>query len=63
VLEIAEALGLEIDFRPARPGEAQRSCLDVTRAEQVLGFRAQVPLREGLPRTLEAARAEAAAAA
>ena len=62
VLEIAEALELEIDFRPARPGEARRSCLDVSRAEQVLGFRAQVPLQEGLPRTLEAARAEEAAA-
>src|SRR3712207_3798698 len=57
VLEIAEALELDVEFRPARPGEAQRSCLDVTRAEQVLGFRAQVPLREGLPRTLEATRA------
>ena len=61
MLEIAEALGLDVDFRPARQGEAQRSCLDVTRAEQVLGFRAQVPLEEGLPLTLEAARAERAA--
>ena len=61
VLEIAEALELEVDFKPARPGEASRSCLDVTRAEQVLGFRAQVPLREGLPRTMEAARAAAPA--
>ena len=61
VLEIAEALGLEVEFRPARPGEAQRSCLDVSRAEQVLGFRAEVSLREGLPRTLESAREAARA--
>ena len=62
VLELAEALGLDVEFQPARPGEASRSCLDVSRAEQTLGFRAQVPLSEGLPRTLEAARAEEKAA-
>jgi UDP-glucose 4-epimerase len=35
-------------FEPARPGEVQRSCLDVTRARTELGWEAQVNLAEGL---------------
>jgi UDP-glucose 4-epimerase len=38
---------------PARLGELQRSVLDVTRAERELGWRADVPLEEGLRLTWE----------
>lgn len=39
-------------FAPARPGEQRRSCLDVSLAARVLGWRAQIGLEEGLRRTL-----------
>jgi len=35
-------------FCPERPGEVQRSCLDVTRAKRELGWEAKVQLRDGL---------------
>jgi UDP-glucose 4-epimerase len=57
VLELVEAIGVEPRFAPARKGEVARSCLDVSRAAEVLGWRAEVPLAEGLKRTLAAARA------
>jgi UDP-glucose 4-epimerase len=57
VLELAEALGVEPHFAPARKGEVARSCLDVSRAAALLGWRAAVPLADGLERTLAAARA------
>jgi nucleoside-diphosphate-sugar epimerase len=38
---------------PARLGEFQRSVLDVSRAERALGWRAEVPLEDGLRRTWE----------
>ncbi|HET7759563.1 MAG TPA: NAD-dependent epimerase/dehydratase family protein [Gaiellaceae bacterium] len=38
---------------PARLGELQRSVLDVSRAERELGWRAEVPLEEGLRLTWE----------
>jgi UDP-glucose 4-epimerase len=37
---------------PARLGELERSCLDVTLAREVLGFEAQVDIGEGIRRTL-----------
>jgi UDP-glucose 4-epimerase len=56
VLELTEALGVEPRFAPARKGEVARSCLDISRAAQVLGWRAEVPLADGLERTLAAVR-------
>jgi len=38
----------EPEFAPERPGEVSRSCLDVTRAREELGWAAQVELRDGL---------------
>ena len=38
----------EPNFEPERPGEVRRSCLDVTRARQELGWEAAVSLDEGL---------------
>jgi UDP-glucose 4-epimerase len=43
---------LEPEFAPERLGEASRSCLDVTRARQELGWEANVGLREGLEKIL-----------
>ena len=57
LLELVDVLGLEYDHAPGRRGEIARSCLDPTAAEAALGWRAEVPLRVGLQRTLEAALA------
>jgi len=56
VLELASALGIEVDHAAERPGEVRRSCLDPTAAARMLGWTARVPLAEGLERTLAAAR-------
>ena len=56
VLELAEALELEPRFEPERPGEVRRSCLEVSRAAERLGWHARTSLAEGLRRTLDAAR-------
>ncbi|MBX5443399.1 MAG: SDR family NAD(P)-dependent oxidoreductase [Solirubrobacteraceae bacterium] len=59
VLDIVEALApyatadFEPVFAPARLGEMERSCLDVTRAREELGWEPQVDLAEGLRRTVE----------
>jgi UDP-glucose 4-epimerase len=39
---------VEPEMAPARPGEVQRSCLDVTRARKELGWEAQAGLEDGL---------------
>ncbi len=43
---------VEPEFAPARPGEVLRSCLDVSRAREALGWEAQVGLEDGLRRIL-----------
>jgi UDP-glucose 4-epimerase len=57
VRELVEAIGVEADFAPARTGEVARSCLDVSRASETLNWRAEVPLEDGLERTLAAVAA------
>jgi UDP-glucose 4-epimerase len=47
-------LGLEHEHAPGRAGEIARSCLDPSAASAALGWRAEVPLAEGLRRTLAA---------
>lgn len=42
--------------KPARPGDVMHSQADVTRAREKLGFAARTSIRDGLERTLEAAR-------
>ena len=58
--ELVDALGVEMRLAPARSGEVARSCLDVSRAAELLGWRAEVPLADGLDRTLAAVRAAVA---
>lgn len=54
--ELQRAAGTEIEPQLAdlRPGELQHSCLDAARAERELGWRAEVPIAEGLRLTYEA---------
>jgi len=51
--KLRQAVGSAVEARhgPAKPGEQRRSVIDARRAEQVLGWRATVPLAEGLKRT------------
>ena len=50
---LREAVGSSIEARhgPAKPGEQRRSCLDVRRAAEVLGWRPKTALPDGLRRT------------
>ncbi len=54
-VRIAEATGFhgEIRWDTSKPNGQPRRCLDVTRAERLFGFRAQVPFDEGVRRTIE----------
>jgi UDP-glucose 4-epimerase len=51
--QLAAAAGKQADLRhaPARAGEIQRSCLDVSKAARELGWRPKVSLAEGLAST------------
>jgi UDP-glucose 4-epimerase len=59
--EVARLCGSAGGIRhaPARPGEILRSRARVSRAEEVLGFAAEVSLAEGLSRTIEWVRGAA----
>ena len=58
VIELADALralgdgAFALEHAPERPGEVIRSTVDPALAREVLGWEAQVPLAEGLRRTL-----------
>jgi UDP-glucose 4-epimerase len=53
-LEPELAAHFDPEFAPARLGEIERSCLDVSRAREELGFAAQTSLVDGLRATLAA---------
>lgn len=52
---VAELCGFEgeIVWDPTKPDGQPRRCLDTTQAEELLGFKAKVELREGLKRAIE----------
>jgi UDP-glucose 4-epimerase len=52
---VANAVGSPDDpeFHPPRLGDLRRSCLDISSAARVLGWRPQVQLEEGVRRTVE----------
>lgn len=52
---LAEELGYRVPVErlPRRPGDIYRAYFDCSHAAQVLGWRAEVPLSEGIRRTLE----------
>jgi UDP-glucose 4-epimerase len=63
VLELADALRalgngrpFELSYAPARTGEIVRSAVDPALAREVLGWRAEIALAEGLERTLAGVR-------
>jgi UDP-glucose 4-epimerase len=49
----------EITHGPAKSGEQRRSVVDIRRAAEVFGWKPEVPLRDGLARTVEFFRARA----
>ena len=51
---IAAAVGAsdEPEFHPPRLGDLRRSCLDITRAETVLGWRPKVTIDDGVAQTV-----------
>jgi UDP-glucose 4-epimerase len=55
VLDLLDGLDYagETEFAAARPGELQRSALDPSKAQRLYGWRAEMPLAEGLKATLE----------
>jgi UDP-glucose 4-epimerase len=59
VLDLLEGLGYEgePEFAPARLGELQRSALDPAKAARLYGWRAEMPLAEGLRITRESVAA------
>ena len=59
---VAEAVGFggEIRWDPSMPNGQPRRSLDSSRAAELFGFRAQVPLREGITRTVDWYQAQAA---
>ena len=54
VLDLIAGLGCTTapEFAAARAGELQRSCLDPAKAEHLYGWRAEMPLADGLKATL-----------
>jgi len=59
IRELAELIAQLTGFRgefvwdTSQPDGQPRRCLDTTRAERYFGFRARIPLKEGLHRTIE----------
>jgi UDP-glucose 4-epimerase len=54
----AAGVSTEPELLPLREGELQRSCMDPSLAEWMLGWRAQTTLAEGLPQTFRELVAE-----
>jgi UDP-glucuronate 4-epimerase len=52
---LARALGTEpsIERRPLQPGDVQRTCADVSRARQRLGYRPGTSIEDGIPRFVQ----------
>jgi UDP-glucose 4-epimerase len=55
---LRQAVGspIEAQHGPAKPGEQRRSCLDAGRAAQILGWRPQMTLKDGLRHTVDYCR-------
>ena len=61
----ARAAGVELQprFGPERPGDLRRSILDVSLAEEALGWRAETRLEDGVARTWDVVNREGPARA
>lgn len=42
-----------IEVLPEQPGDVDRTCADISKAERLLGYKPQVPFEEGISRTVE----------
>jgi UDP-glucose 4-epimerase len=58
LLQQAARTNADLEFAPKRPGELQESFLNVDKARDVLGWKPEVSLAEGLARTFAWAEAE-----
>lgn len=58
---LSAAMGVTpaIEWKPAQPGDVERTCADVSRARRVLGYAPRVPVEDGIPRFVEWFRAQA----
>jgi UDP-glucose 4-epimerase len=56
LLDLAGMVGVRTESHPERLGDVQRSCLDPSAAAQWLGWRARIPVDEGVARTLATLR-------
>jgi len=63
VAELGAALGIEPRIRrlPQQAGDVSRTCADISRARELLGYEPRTSLEEGLARFVEWYRAESAA--
>lgn len=52
---LSEALGVEpvLDRQPAQPGDVERTCADVRRAERLFGYHPTTTVEAGIPRFVE----------
>jgi UDP-glucose 4-epimerase len=56
ILQEAAGTSLEPRFEPLQPGELRRSVLDVSKAERILGWRAEIPVSQGMRDTFRTYR-------
>ncbi len=56
VLDAVGATGAQLRFDAARPGDLPRLCADTSRAQRLLGFRAELPFAVGLARLVDSFR-------
>lgn len=59
IIKIMESIigeKMDLQFQNPRPGEQQRSCLDLSKAEQILGWKPQIDIKEGIRKTLKWSR-------
>jgi UDP-glucose 4-epimerase len=54
LLQEAAVVSVETDLQSLRPGELERSALDPSLFERELGWRAEIPVEEGVPETFRA---------
>jgi hypothetical protein len=43
----------KIEILPEQPGDVDRTCADISKAQRLLGYNPQVPFEEGISRTVE----------
>jgi UDP-glucose 4-epimerase len=57
MLQDAAGRTVPVQHAPARPGEQQASCIDITKSGAMLGWAPQMAITDGLKATMEFFRA------